>query len=126
MKLRILGNSIRLRLSKPEVAKLHETGRVEESLSLSPTDPWDRLSYAIEHTEQVTKFEVSHIGDEIRVLIPSHEVRKWADGELVGMYGAFPVYGDQLLTITVEKDFACLDKSDADNADMFPNPNLTC
>jgi hypothetical protein len=30
---------------------------------------------------------------------------------------------DGWLKIAVEKDWACLDDSDEDNADTFPNPN---
>jgi hypothetical protein len=31
---------------------------------------------------------------------------------------------DQLLSLAIEKDFACLDHNDAENEDTFPNPNL--
>ena len=31
--------------------------------------------------------------------------------------------GNRSLDLIVEKDFACLDLSDADNEDTFPNPN---
>ena len=31
--------------------------------------------------------------------------------------------GGPSLAIAVEKDFACIDRSDADNTDTFPNPH---
>jgi hypothetical protein len=36
--------------------------------------------------------------------------------------------GNRSLDLIVEKDFACLDLSDADNEDTFPNPlvGTTC
>lgn len=126
MKLRIRGNSLRLRLAKSEVTQLLESSRVADHVSLSLSDQWDRLSYAVEHSDQTTAIGISHIGNEIRVEIPTREVRKWASGELVGMYGVVPVFGGQTLSLVVEKDFACLDKSDADNLDTFPNPSMTC
>jgi hypothetical protein len=31
-----------------------------------------------------------------------------------------------LLTLLIEKDFACLDHVDEDQSDNYPNPNKTC
>ena len=45
-------------------------------------------------------------------------------GEEVGVYADVALGDDQRLSVVVEKDFACLDRSDADNEDTFPNPNL--
>ena len=30
------------------------------------------------------------------------------------------------LDVLLEKDFACLDRSDEENSDTFPNPNEAC
>ncbi len=34
--------------------------------------------------------------------------------------------GSGILIIAVEKDFACLDRDDAENADAFPDPKGEC
>jgi len=54
--------------------------------------------------------------------LPSGEARGWAQGDSVGVYGAVEV-GAARLEIAVEKDWACLDKSAAENRDTFPNPS---
>lgn len=54
---------------------------------------------------------------------PSREILKWAKSEQVGVYGEQVVFGGATLTVAVEKDFACIDRSDADNSDTFKNPN---
>jgi hypothetical protein len=61
------------------------------------------------------------------VVLPSGAARNWAEGERVGIYGSVAVGKDKLALI-VEKDFACLDGSDRDNLDAFPNPQrgITC
>ncbi len=52
MKLRIKGNSLRLRVSPSEVARLLETGRIEETIHLS-SDQNASLTYALEHTSAI-------------------------------------------------------------------------
>jgi hypothetical protein len=45
------------------------------------------------------------------------------DGQ-IGIYSAVNLGGREMLDVIVEKDFACLDLSDADNHDTFPNPQI--
>jgi hypothetical protein len=40
----------------------------------------------------------------------------------VGVYTTVDIPPEGLLDLIVEKDFACLDQSDEDNTDTFPNP----
>jgi hypothetical protein len=54
-------------------------------------------------------------------VIPSEEARRWAGTADVGLYGQVDTKAG-VLELAVEKDFACLDKSEAENADTFPNP----
>ena len=46
----------------------------------------------------------------------------WATGDRVGFDEEQAVEGGTVRVI-LEKDFACLDGSEADNEDTFPNPN---
>jgi hypothetical protein len=41
----------------------------------------------------------------------------------VGVYGRLYVWNGELMLL-VEKDFACLDGTNADNDDTFSNPNI--
>jgi hypothetical protein len=60
----------------------------------------------------------------VTVLVPETDALSWAQTEQVGIYSVVNIgdYGD--LVVTIEKDFACLDLSDAENLDTFPNPQL--
>ncbi len=63
-------------------------------------------------------------GLSIRVTAPTEDIVGWAkDNSAVGLYAEQVVYGGEMLQITIEKDFACIDRSDADNVDTFDNPN---
>ena len=120
MKLRIRGNSLRLRVSPSEMEQLLQSGRVEETIYFG-ADQDARLTYALEHGAQAGAMTLLYRPQEVTVLISSREAQSWAAGEGVGLYGAAgSVHGP--LELAVEKDFACLDKVGAENADTFPNP----
>jgi hypothetical protein len=120
MKLRIQGNSLRLRVSRSEVARFGEMGRVAETIRFAP-EPEAALTYALESSVDANEIGVRWQPGEVAVVIPATAARKWAEGEGVGLYGDCGV-GEGRLSVLVEKDFACLDRSDADNADTFPHP----
>jgi hypothetical protein len=120
MKLRIKGNSLRLRVSPSEMEQLLKSGRVEETIYFG-ADEDARLTYALEHNAQAGAMTILYRSREVTVLISSREARNWAEGDGVGLYGASgSVHGP--LELAIEKDFACLDNAGAENADTFPNP----
>jgi hypothetical protein len=121
MKLRIKGNSLRLRVTPTEVARLLKTGRIEETIHFSP-EREARLTYALEHAPNGNAMSLRYQAQEITVVLSSETAHHWVDGDQVGIDGDFAVMGGEL-KILVEKDFACLDESHADNQDTFPNPN---
>ena len=120
MKLRVKGNSLRLRVSPSEVARLLKQGRIEETIYFGEGDD-AKLTYALEHTAGTGAMTMRYAAQEATVVVSTDEARRWAEGEDVGMYGEVGA-GDRRLEMVVEKDFACLDKSDAENADTFPHP----
>jgi hypothetical protein len=120
MKLRIKGNSLRLRVSPSEMARLLDTGRIEETIYFAAGDG-AKLTYALEH-RAAEEISLHYRANEVTVSLSTASVHEWAEGEQVGIYGALDV-GHGQLELIVEKDFACLDGSDAENADTFANPN---
>ncbi len=122
MKLRIKGNSIRFRVTRSELDTLVDDGRIEETVWLG-TDAQSRLTYALQHVASANSVTLRFNLPEIAVLIPTHEIRKWRGSGQVGVYASIPLGARSPLQLAVEKDFACLDRSDADNLDTFPNPN---
>ena len=120
MKLRIKGNSLRLRITPSELARLLQSGRVEESIRFGPGSA-ARLTYAIEHRPDVAAMTAHYVPGEVAILISSAAAQQWADGPEVGLYGQVAIDRDTL-DLAIEKDFACLDKTNAENADTFHNP----
>jgi NOL1/NOP2/fmu family ribosome biogenesis protein len=119
MKLRIKGESLRLRITPSEMARLMESGRIDETIHLGAGDD-DRLTYAIEISVVAAETTVRHLPREIAVIVPETASRTWAGGSDVGIYAAVAL-GSRVLEVAVEKDYACLDKG-LDNRDTFPNP----
>ena len=123
MKLRIQRNSVRFRLGRSEVHRLLETGRVQEHVSFGP-EPAHRLWYTLELSE--TQPEVSAVFDctNLRVVLPTRAVRRWAGSDDVGIEAAQDVSGGvsgERLQVLIEKDFACLDHPEG-NGDAYPRP----
>ena len=120
MKLRIQGISLRLRLAPSEVSHLLETGRVEDTIYFT-SDENARLTYALEHTGTAIAISVRWAPQHVAVVIPTEQVRRWAGSQETGLYGEVHT-SHGLLKLAIEKDFACLDKTAAENIDRFPNP----
>lgn len=115
MKLRIQGNSLRLRLTRTEVTQLHDSGHVESSIQFAPGRS---LTYALEGSPHAKSVTASFDGRSIVVAVPTPLITEWADGEQVSIEGP-PQAGVQLL---IEKDFQCLHKPDQRDSDAYPNP----
>jgi hypothetical protein len=124
MKLRISGNSIRLRLLRPDVAKLIDGGRVAETLYLGP-GALASLTYALETEAGLKETRLRHEPAEIAIILPKEAAATWAaENDQVGIYAKLDIGAHGALDLMVEKDFACLDLSDAENQDTFPNPQM--
>jgi len=121
MKLRIKGNSIRLRLGRSEVSRLNEGERIEESIRFTPEDD-AKLTYALEQSMDVDQMALRYKPTEFTVLVPQKLMAAWAVGDQVGLFSSVDLGSAGTLDLLVEKDFACLDVSDEENVDTFPNP----
>ncbi|MDB5295604.1 MAG: hypothetical protein JWO31_1587 [Phycisphaerales bacterium] len=132
MKLRIKGNSLRLRVTRPELAALVEGGRVEESIRFGP-GPADRLAYVLQvgtasdgddRDDGYASPLVAFAANEVRVTLSPAAVRRWREPDRVAVEGRLPVGGGEVLHVLVEKDFACVDgPPGGEDPDAFPNPS---
>jgi hypothetical protein len=115
MKLRIQGDSLRLRLTRSEVAGLHETGAVEETAHFAGGGG---LTYRIRKTAAGDSIRAELTDGAITVLVPAGTVEAWATSEEVGLAAR-----DGVLRIAIEKDFRCLTRArEEDEADAYPHP----
>ncbi len=125
MKLRIRGNTLRLRLLQTEVATLREKGRISESIAFGPSDD-DRLTYTLAISETAKEPHAAFEKNEIVVSLPSAEANTWVSTEQVGISANTSSAGSTL-DLLIEKDFVCLTRTDdPDNADAYPNPEMEC
>lgn len=121
MKLRIKGNSIRLRLTKSDVHKLVTTGNVIETTQIGK----DRFQYELQTSNQ-DKLQASLHDNTITVYIPKTFVIGWDVNEVIGIDNESSITAGNSLFILVEKDFACLDETVEDQSDNYENPNQVC
>jgi hypothetical protein len=122
MKLRMKGNSLRLRISRSELAHFVAGHRIEETVRLTP-EPEGKLTYALESAPGAAA-SVRYAAQEITVIVTDEQVRTWSGEDQVGIYTTIDIGPAGTLEVIVEKDFACLDRSDEDNKDTFANPHL--
>jgi hypothetical protein len=123
MKLRIQGNSIRLRLLRGEVAEFASTGTLRETVNFGATN----LTYVLQTADDANQLSAKFAGGEIIVSVPSVTARNWTETETVSLTGEQKNADGGVLKISVEKDFVCLDRlSDEDNKDAYPNTSHKC
>ncbi|NIW23503.1 MAG: hypothetical protein GWN29_02500 [Gammaproteobacteria bacterium] len=119
MKLRILGNSIRLRLSQSDLTALIDGGAVEDRVFFPGGSV---LTYRLESTGG-TAAEAGYANDRVLIRFPMTEIERWARPDEVTMHAAL-MLGDDRLELIVEKDFRCLSPREGeDDTDLFPNPD---
>jgi hypothetical protein len=123
MKLRIKGNSIRLRLGQSEVRRLLTEGAVEESTQFGP-GPDQRFRYALLASEK-PGISASFTGQLLSVRVSLDMLRQWHSTDQVGIR-AFQPAGDADLTILIEKDFECTEAPlEESQEDAFPRGQFT-
>ncbi len=121
MKIRILGNSLRLRLSIPDIEELSTDGIVSEEINFGIT----QLKYSLRYSES-EQIEASFLDNQILITIPETTGRKWVSGNQVGLSADQPLPGGDTLHLLIEKDFACLKpRPGEDENELFPNPEAS-
>lgn len=126
MKLRIRGNSLRLRLLRGEVEQFGETGRIAETIQFGAS-PAEQIIYSLEADGKTAKIEADFAENKITVKVPLEFARNWAESDEVSLRGEQLIENETFLKILIEKDFVCIDrKDDQDNEDAFPHPTGKC
>jgi hypothetical protein len=64
----------------------------------------------------------------VTILIPAIQANEWGFTDQIGIAETISLGDVGTLALLIEKDFACLDRSDDENHDTFPNPSAgaTC
>lgn len=113
MKIRIKGNSLRYRLVQSDVEKLGKTGSVEEQTNFAG----NTLVYALEKGKE-NKLTATFVDNRITVMLSQSMIDELYHTGRIG-------FDDKTgpVSLLVEKDFVCIDNTDEDQSDNYPNPN---
>jgi hypothetical protein len=126
MKLRIKGDSLRLRLTRGEVTQLDTGGVVEDRVRFGGGAA---LVYRLKREAGAGSLSAAFAQGTVEIRVPEQSVRQWASSNEVTLAGAQPIAAGDELRIVVEKDFACLaPREGEDESDHFDNPTVgkTC
>ncbi len=121
MKLRIKGNSIRLRLTRSEISEIGESGVVADQIDFGAGTT---LSYSLRADPTTDTPRTTMDARGIAVFVPAAQIARWVQDETMVSIRADQAIGKQTpLSILVEKDFACLKPREGeDESDMFEHP----
>jgi hypothetical protein len=122
MKLRIKGNSLRLRISRSESDRLLARERLQETIQFAPQAE-AKFIYALEQSSSVTAPTVRYTAGEVTVILPADLAYTWCSTDMVGIAERVSLGTFGSLDLLLEKDFACLDRNGEDNLDTFENPH---
>jgi hypothetical protein len=122
MKIRIKGASLRLRLSKSEVARLVHEGVVEEQTPFGDSI----FRYAVQKTGTGAELSAAFEGGSMTMFVPQSLIEDWDTNMLISVEANMPVAEGGSLYLLLEKDFQCIDATSEDQSDNYINPNQIC
>jgi Family of unknown function (DUF7009) len=119
VKLRIKGDSLRLRLTQGEMRELAERGEVADRISFPGGAA---LGYRLRSEDNINYISVSYGDNLIDILVPRALAERWCGTDLVTLSASQPTAAGEL-RLVLEKDWACLaPRAGEDESDNFPHP----
>jgi hypothetical protein len=118
MKLRLHGNSLRLRLNQAEVAQFSKTGYLEETIEFGPGSC---LCYVLESSSKIASPKALYQNGELRIQVSCAASKEWVTTDCVGISGEQALANGKPLAILIEKDFKCMHDDEPD-ANAYPHP----
>lgn len=119
MKLRIRGDSIRMRVSQAELEQITAEGRCADRVRFPGGAA---LEYGVEVVPDAP-LAAELDGGRLTLRVPRAAVDRWAGPEEVSISGEQTLDDGARLSLLLEKDFACLvPRAGEEEADLFPNP----
>lgn len=121
MKIRIKGNSIRIRLSRPEIDDFGRNGYLEERTEFGDS----AFVYALKNEANANELSASFASGKIIVTVPGPITKEWTTTEKVGYDNNMDIGSSKKLFLLIEKDFKCLDSAE-DQSDNYDHPVKVC
>jgi len=121
MKLRIQGNTIRLRLKKSDIDLFTLKGIVSEKTNFSSNTIFN---YSLKSSSE-KEISATFNKNNIIVSIPKKIAENWVSSDLISLKNK-----NSTPEILIEKDFKCTSKvceeTEEQKNDSYPNPNEKC
>ena len=118
MKIRILGNSLRFRLTRSEVDTLCAKGYIEDQTTFDTSV----FTYAVKLVADSEQLTAQFRRNTITLNLPNSLGNNWHRTEQVGFSETMEFKNGGTLSLLLEKDFTCLDERLEDQSDNYPNP----
>ncbi len=122
MKLRIRGDTIRLRLKRGEVDQIAAGTSIVEETHF----PDSVLTYRLDVSDN-RDMSASFDNGSLIISLPKSKVSNWAATDEVSLDAEQKLSGTGSLSLLIEKDFSCLEpghhRDCADDEDAFPHPS---
>ena len=122
MKLRIRGDSIRLRLKRGEVDQIAAGTSIVEETHF----PNSVLTFRLDVTDN-NDISASFDDRSLVISLPKSKVLDWASTDEVSLHAEQQLSGTGVLSLLIEKDFSCLEpghhRDGEDDEDTFPHPS---
>ena len=121
MKIRIKGNSIRFRLTRPEVVKFCKNGYIEERTVFQDS----AFAYGVQMDSYTQGLNAEFKDNTIVLKVSEKMAVDWDTSEKIGFQKTCTVRSGDVLHLLLEKDFVCMDERGEDESDNYPNPKMT-
>ncbi len=122
MKLRIRGDSLRLRLKRGEVDQLAAGTSIVEETHF----PGSVLTFRLDVSNN-NPTSANFDNGSLVVCLSKSRVLEWAGSDEVSLFAEQELPGTGTLSVLIEKDFSCLEpghhRSCEDDEDTFPHPS---
>ncbi len=125
MKIRIKGNSLRLRLTQTEVYSFAKTGQVSDTIEFNDSST-KSLKYSLILKKEITQVVADFAENEISVAVPRIIWKEWTETDMIGFSNQENPKQTQSIFILVEKDFQCMhERPNEDESDNYSNPMMS-
>ncbi|MEM9672755.1 MAG: hypothetical protein AAF992_09185 [Bacteroidota bacterium] len=123
MKIRISDNSIRLRLSRTDVAQLKEHKQVTGKTAFPGQEVF---RYTLQSETGLDTIKATFMQGEITITVPQSQADMIANSDQIGIEDYLENGTDEKLFLLIEKDLKCLDGNRGDQYDKYDHPTKEC
>lgn len=123
MKLRLKGDTVRLRLTKSDIKNLKNHGLVNECTHIGNTI----FNYSLKKKKMTENLSASFEDNNLIIFISEKSVEELVQTNKVGVNELQQCESSADLYLLVEKDFKCLeDETPESQEDMYEHPGKVC